>query len=232
VVSGVYAIRNTLTGSCYVGSATNLRSRFKSHRSALRRHGKAPPKLQQAWDKHGPGAFQFHVLEYCPPEVLLEVEQSYIDELSPKYNTRQVAHSNYGVKWPEEVNAKKGRPEKVYTVNGVTGSIRKLAAHFGVVSDVGARSRIRKGWDAESAFLTPPTPRRERGLKGAAVRKDTRVNDKAGRHLTAFGVTANVRTLCKRFSEHSYRAVLRRLGLGWDIERALTQPLRPRGPSS
>lgn len=104
---GVYAITNIKTGSQYVGSAVNINMRWRAHKHALRHHKKSPPKLQAAWDKYGEESFAFAVLEFCDAELCVSIEQKYIDELKPKYNTRVEAKSNFGVKWSAETNAKK-----------------------------------------------------------------------------------------------------------------------------
>lgn len=220
--SGVYQIRNTTTGSVYVGSAVHIGRRWKSHRCALRNQGKSPPKLQRAWGKYGEKSFAFEVVEYCHPDDLLAREQVHIDRLQPRYNTRDVAESNYGVRWPDEVNMKKGRIKKTYTVRGVTGNARQLAEHFGVASKDTARWRIYRGWGVEEAFLTPNMDHKARG-EASAEKRD---NSKRGRHETAFGVRANLKDLHQLFGVVSYTAFKRRVGLGWDIEQALTRPAR------
>jgi hypothetical protein len=222
MTAGIYAIINRETGSCYVGSAVNIGRRWNAHRHSLRNHRKAPPRLQNAWDKHGESVFGFGVLEICDESELIAREQFYIDVLKPKYNTRREAKSNLGLRWSIEANMKKGRPQNQYTVRGFTGSLRQVAKHFGVVTHECARWRMRRGWAVEEAFLTPAMEHAARGARGAEVRN----NSTRGRHETAFGVTANLTDLHRQFGVTSEFAFKRRIGLGWDLGEALTRPAR------
>jgi hypothetical protein len=224
--SGVYAITNTVTGSQYVGSAINIAARWASHRHALRNHRKAPPKLQRAWDKYGEPAFSFSVLELCEPQDCLAVEQRHIDALKPRYNTRQDASSNYGVRWSTETNRSKGRPEIVYTVQGVSGGLHTLCKHFGVVTKQCAQWRIlKKGMSVEEAVLTPPTSKADRGRQSASVRKATPHSYK-GADLEFRGIRANLKELTAKFAVVGYYAVRARVQRGWPLEKALLTPAR------
>lgn len=220
MASGIYKIECVTSGSFYIGSAVNIKRRWKAHRHALRYGRKPPPRLYNAWHKYGEGAFKFSIVEACAEEKLLEREQYYIDTLKPRYNTRQVAESNLGVQWSEETNAKKGRTRKTFTVRGVTGSLRELTEHFGVVPKDTARWRMYRGWSPEEAFLTPVMAKTEIGKKSAVVKN----HSASGRHETAFGVTANLTDLWRQFGVTSQTAFKRRVQLGWDLERALTEP--------
>lgn len=225
MTSGIYAITNTKTGSRYVGSAINISSRWKSHRSALRNHKKSPPKLQAAWDKYGEAMFTFSILEECPKSNLLAREQYYIDTVKPKYNTRQEASSNQGIKWSEETNKRKGRARVIYTVDGVTGNLPALCRHFGVVAKDTARFRIKRGMSVRDALLTPIVPKDEIGRRTAATHKRNGTHP-SSRIETAFGATANLKTLHKKFGKVTEFVFKRRVQLGWNIEDALTKPTR------
>ncbi len=71
VETGVYMIRNTVTGQRYIGST---RQRFavreKAHWSALANQNHRNAHLQAAWDKYGAEAFEF-----IPVELVADVEQ-------------------------------------------------------------------------------------------------------------------------------------------------------------
>lgn len=228
--AGVYAITNKLTGSMYVGSAICIRRRWISHLSALKSSGKSPPNLQAAWNRYGEDAFAFSVLELCAPAECLVREQHYIDLFRPAYNTRARAESNFGVRWAKETNLKKGRPEKLYTVQGISAGLHTLCKHFGVVTKQCAQWRMSvKGMSVEEAVLTPPTPRKSRGVHSAAVRKATDTGYK-GANLEFRGVRGSVAQLARLFSPVSYYTVRSRLHRGWSLEAALLTPLQ-RGSS-
>jgi len=81
--SGIYKITCTVTGKFYIGSATDLCHRCAQHLYALRNNQHHNPKLQAAWNKYGPDAFLFEVLEVVLPIFLLEREQYWFDRLKP-----------------------------------------------------------------------------------------------------------------------------------------------------
>jgi hypothetical protein len=47
---------------------------------------------------YGYTAFRLEILEYCPPEILIEREQFYLDKFKPEYNILKVAGSSFGFK--------------------------------------------------------------------------------------------------------------------------------------
>lgn len=53
----IYAIRNTVNGNAYIGSTTNYKSRWFTHKSLLRKGKHHSFILQRAWDKYGEAAF-------------------------------------------------------------------------------------------------------------------------------------------------------------------------------
>lgn len=86
-MQGIYEIRNTVTGDCYIGSSRNIGKRWYGHKNQLQR-GKHPSKqLQRDWNTYGETAFQFTVLEELVDEsLLLAREQYHIQQTSATYN--------------------------------------------------------------------------------------------------------------------------------------------------
>lgn len=70
----VYSIENTVNGHRYIGSTTNYKSRWHTHRSTLRRGKHHSFILQKAWDKYGENVFEFKLLLVCPKEQRIEYE--------------------------------------------------------------------------------------------------------------------------------------------------------------
>lgn len=107
---GVYAIRNRKNGKKYVGSTADLRQRWGEHRGALRAGRHINRHLQSAWNKYGEEAFDFIVLEYCTPSLLIEREQAYLPEertvaalkRNGYYNQAPIAGSVLGYRHSEE----------------------------------------------------------------------------------------------------------------------------------
>jgi len=100
-VSGIYAIENIASGRRYIGSAACIRRRWKLHRRSSA-DGRAPSKLQRAWDKYGEATFRFQVLLVCSRADLLLFESRAMaayDAVSSGYNSRPLAESNLGIKF-------------------------------------------------------------------------------------------------------------------------------------
>jgi group I intron endonuclease len=112
---GVYLLTNTVTGVVYVGSAVDLLKRWLTHKSDLV-HGKHHnPRLQASWQKHGPEAFTYTVLEMVPDGrnriSLLAAEQRWLDYYrvgtdESTYNAMTVAGSHLGRKRSDETRAR------------------------------------------------------------------------------------------------------------------------------
>jgi hypothetical protein len=84
---GIYEIRNTRTGECYIGSATNIARRWADHRKHLNRGTHVNHRLQDGWDADGEESFSFSVIEEIPPPAwLLVAESRLIAERNPAYN--------------------------------------------------------------------------------------------------------------------------------------------------
>lgn len=100
--SGIYIILNTENGKHYVGSSKCLRKRSKEHAYDLDVGRHSSRKLQHAWNKYGPDAFRFDVVEEVPESELLVREQHWMDVTLPFYNIARQAASRLGIKCSEE----------------------------------------------------------------------------------------------------------------------------------
>ncbi len=110
---GIYRITCIVTGKFYVGSAKSLYHRRKNHFGALQRNDHWNIKLQRAFNKHGPDAFTFEILEYVlVPELLTAREQYWFKKLNPfgpnGFNIAPIAGSPLGVKHTPEACANMG----------------------------------------------------------------------------------------------------------------------------
>lgn len=79
--SGIYCILNTINGKFYIGSTINFWIRYKQHKNSLNSRSHHSIFLQRAIDKYGMNNFQFHILEVCLSENLLNKEQNYLKTL-------------------------------------------------------------------------------------------------------------------------------------------------------
>lgn len=79
-ISGVYEIRCIPNDKFYIGSAVNLRARWRNHIYNLNKGNHRNILLQNAWNKYGEHAFVFTILEFVERGTLLQVEQNWIDK--------------------------------------------------------------------------------------------------------------------------------------------------------
>ena len=106
-VSGVYQIKHIASGKRYIGSSAQTRIRWVQHQTDLKGSYHTNSYLQRAWNKYGPEAFRWSILEEVSPEMLLEAEQKWIDQIRPEYNIALYAASSMrGRKASEETRAK------------------------------------------------------------------------------------------------------------------------------
>ncbi len=96
VTQGIYEIVNLVDGkaSTYIGSSVNIEQRWQGHCSTLRGGRHDNIHLQRAWNKYGEDAFVFSVLEEVGEDMLLVMEQEYLDDYFDRghcYNLRTIA---------------------------------------------------------------------------------------------------------------------------------------------
>lgn len=108
---GIYSITSRLTGVQYVGSASDIATRWRKHYYSLKRGKHHSLYLQRSWNAHGPQAFIFAVIERVERgsrllERLLAREQHYLDTLRPGFNCAPTAGSSLGVKHSAEMREK------------------------------------------------------------------------------------------------------------------------------
>lgn len=91
-MTGVYCIRNISTGSFYIGSsATDITRRWSFHVRFLNKGTHHNYRLQADWRLYGAPIFNFSVLEECPSNKCIELEQWFIDIFDPTYNVARIA---------------------------------------------------------------------------------------------------------------------------------------------
>ena len=96
---GVYAIVNNLNHKFYIGSSLRCMARITEHMRLLRRCEHHNHRLQKDWIRFdGKKKFEFYEVERCEPEVQFELEQNYLDHLTPwideiGYNIAKIANS-------------------------------------------------------------------------------------------------------------------------------------------
>jgi len=90
--AGVFAIKNTASGRVLLGSSLNLDGSLNKHRFMLKIGSHRNAALQADWQRHGPEAFTFEILETVAPsdrpgfdvrEELALLEEIWIEKLEP-----------------------------------------------------------------------------------------------------------------------------------------------------
>lgn len=79
MICGIYLIRHSVSGKCYVGQSVDIPRRWSEHRSP---GDNEPSPIGRAIRKHGKEAFEFSVLEECPRGLLNERETFFIKMLN------------------------------------------------------------------------------------------------------------------------------------------------------
>lgn len=105
-ISGIYAIVNLRNGKRYIGSAVNLSARWRDHKHRLQRNKHHSVVLQRAWHAYGAEAFAFWVMQICPVDHLIALEQTSIEREKPEYNICLKAGSSRGRVHSPEARAK------------------------------------------------------------------------------------------------------------------------------
>lgn len=89
---GVYCIRNTANGRCYVAASRDIQARFNRHRMTLKTRSEPIKALLADWLEFGEDAFVFEVLDrlepldkpnYDPADDLKVLEDMWLDKLNP-----------------------------------------------------------------------------------------------------------------------------------------------------
>lgn len=214
----VYVIENTVTGEKYVGSTECFHQRAINHRCAMRMvhsgvKDLSQKRLVEAYTTYPPDAFTIRPLIVGDSEELPRLEYLAIQTLQPAYNHKVTGrlplereHHRYP-KAPKPPKPKWVKPAATYTVQGVTGTIKQLSAHFGLKEYV-VRSRRQAGWSMEEALTRPP------GVSHSSTL------------YTVRGVTGTVHTLAAHFGVDSGTA-RSRIRDGWTVEAAVTTPADP-----
>lgn len=95
IIVGVYKITNNLNNKFYIGSSNNIYRRWKEHINDLNKNKHINNHLQYSWNKYGEDNFKFEILEECEEDIRIQIEQKYLDNLTPfkeiGYNISPVA---------------------------------------------------------------------------------------------------------------------------------------------
>lgn len=94
--SGVYMIRNTVSGNTYIGSAKNISKRFAGHRFTLKKGIRNNLGMLNDYSIYGASSFEYIIVEFCDIPCLKERESYYFDLYKPTYNVWKTIYSAKG----------------------------------------------------------------------------------------------------------------------------------------
>lgn len=105
--SGIYKITNKITNKFYIGSAVDIKTRWSVHKRRLKTNSHDNEHLQNAWNKDGIQNFLFEIVELCERDILIQVEQKYLDQYrcwdrEIGYNIAKIAGNTTGCFHTEE----------------------------------------------------------------------------------------------------------------------------------
>ena len=83
-ICGIYRIKHKESGKSYIGLSVDIHARWKQHRSFAKTGRRSA--IYNALAKYGVDAFEFDVLEECPPEQLEQKERIWIAKLNTVQN--------------------------------------------------------------------------------------------------------------------------------------------------
>jgi group I intron endonuclease len=118
IASGVYQIKNLVNSKIYIGSSVNIKARWATHRSSLRKKMHHSAALQRAWDKYGADCFEFSILELIDDKSQIFERETYYVELFKSangkdgYNTLVIGGSAVGFKHSEETRKRMSEAQK------------------------------------------------------------------------------------------------------------------------
>lgn len=112
-ICGIYAIYNDMY--FYVGQSKNIRSRWNSHKSKLKRKVHDNYIMQQVYDKFEEDPFRYKIICECDEKDLDKLEIIIRDKLSEKYPNKicmNIANCGHRVTWTEEMKQKASKSHK------------------------------------------------------------------------------------------------------------------------
>lgn len=98
VITGIYKIRNTINNKVYIGSATDIKKRWRDHKWYLKENKHHNPHLQASYNKYGKENFEFVIELECEFNNLL-LEESNLIKL---YKSKNKVHG-YNINDPREI---------------------------------------------------------------------------------------------------------------------------------
>ena len=120
-ICGIYLIKNNVNGKCYVGSSSNINSRWQHHKKPSV-WKKSNNELYTDFQEYGLENFSFEVLEECTESELFQKERYYIETLKTietgynkliPYRPKAEAKANYKI-YKDKYNKEHSKEHTIY----------------------------------------------------------------------------------------------------------------------
>lgn len=158
--SGIYLIRNAVSGRVYVGAAAGFGARWRLHKRLLNAGRHHAIRLQRSWIKHGEECFSFEVIEVIDRhdfddtatfrEAMKAREQHWMDthraaSRNYGFNSCPAAYSPLGIKHSEETKAKHraGWTPERRKANSEKGKLQKLSPEHRAAFCLANKGKVR-----------------------------------------------------------------------------------------
>ena len=213
--AGIYLIRNKINNFFYIGSAVNLKNRWRGHLWCFRNNKHHNPRFQAAYNKYGEDAFEIRVIELAATnQCLIELEQKWLDYYNAAarrdcYNLSPKAYSMLGFKHSPESLAKMSAAQKG-KVTSAEARAKQRAAKLGKKQSVEHIRKVRAALKGKKIV-------RRKGYSSFGHRKFTPEQIRQMRRLKAEGASfSQIETafnisrggLQKIINRETYREVL------------------------
>jgi group I intron endonuclease len=128
MITGIYSIKNIVNDKVYVGSATDIKKRWRDHKWYLNHNKHHNSHLQSSWNKYGCDAFEFSILHECGVNELLMKETEYIQIHKSKDNS-----CGYNVNDPKQIFLNRVCPQETKNIqsNRMSGKNNPMYGKFG-----------------------------------------------------------------------------------------------------
>jgi group I intron endonuclease len=146
IIIGIYKIYNKINNKVYIGSATDIKKRWRDHKWYLRHNKHHNLHLQSSWNKYGAEAFEFSILLECEVKNLLIEELKFIllhnsFNNNHGYNVNDPEHKFLNRKHSEETKRKLSL-QKLGDKNPMFGKCGDKHHNYNKKASVEARNKM------------------------------------------------------------------------------------------
>lgn len=143
---GIYKIVNKINNKVYIGSATDIKKRWRDHKWYLNHNIHHNSYLQSSWNKYGKESFDFLLILLCEIDELLILEKDNIIKYNAfdnkyGYNVNDPEHSFLNRKHTEETKQKLSF-QKLGSKNPMFGKIGDKHHNFNLKMSDEQKSKI------------------------------------------------------------------------------------------